>query len=107
MSFVIGIFRMLPLKAWIGIGVVALILALYGGYRYQAARADRAAAEARQATVTADALDTVATETAVINTDTQEKKRAVDEIQGSDTRLPDGYGRSLECVRNNRNCDSR
>lgn len=103
----IAILSRVPIKVWIILGVVALVVALYGGYRYQSARADRASAEARAATATADALDTVATKTDEIQTNTQEKQRAVDEIQGSDTRLPDGYGRSLECVRNNRNCDPR
>jgi hypothetical protein len=95
------ILRIFPLKVWIGIGVVALILALYGAYRFQEARANRAVAEARTATATADALDKVATETTDIRQDQQEKSRAVEEIKGSDTRLPDGYGRELERLRNN------
>jgi len=100
------ILRLFPLKVWIGIGVVALILALYGAYRFQEARANRAVAEARQATVTVDALDKVATETEAVRQDQQEKQREVDEIPGSSDRLPDGYGDALERVRRG-NSDSR
>lgn len=102
-----AILRIFPIKVWIGIGVVALILALYGAYRFQEARANRAVSEARQATVTSDALGTVATETAAENVETKEKQRAVDEIQGSDTLLPDGYGRELERLRDNGNRNPR
>lgn len=94
-----AILRIFPLKVWIGIGVVALILALYGAYRFQEARANRAVAEARTATVTANALDKVATETTDIRHDQQEKQREVDEIPGSSDRLPDGYGADLQRLR--------
>lgn len=103
----ISFFRIFPLKVWAGIGVLVLIAALYAGYRYQEARADRAAAEARTANVTADALDKAAVKTDAIRTETQEKQREVDEIEGSDTRLPDGYGRDLQRVRDGRSGDSR
>lgn len=91
--------RLLPLKAWLAIGAVALVLLALGAYRYQARRADRA--EARLAPVEASsvALDKVATETPIIRQDQKEKEREVDQIQGSDQRLPDGYGRELQSIR--------
>lgn len=101
-----AVIRFFPAKVWAAIGVVALVVALFGAYKFQEARANRAVAEARTATVTADALDKVATETTDIRQDQQEKSRAVEEIEGSDTRLPDGYGRELERVRRG-NSDSR
>lgn len=95
----------IPLKVWVGLGVVVLIASLYGAWKWEKARADRAVTEARQATVTSDALDKVATKTDQIRAETKEKQDAVNEIPGSDTRLPDGYGRQLECVRRG-GCDS-
>lgn len=95
----IALIRFFPPKVWLGIGVVAVILALWGAYSFQKARADRAVTEARQATVTSDALDKVATKTDQIRAETQEKEAQVDQIEGSEARLPDGYGRHLECVR--------
>ena len=53
------------------------------------------------ANATGKALDTVTRETEIIQTDTTEKQREVDEIQGSDVLLPDGYGDSLQRVRRN------
>jgi len=94
-----ALLRLFPLKVWLGIGVVAVILALWGAYEFQKARADRAVTEARQATVTSDALDKVATKTDQIRSDTQEKEAQVDQIEGSDTRLPDGWAESLQRVR--------
>jgi hypothetical protein len=94
-----AILRIFPLKVWVGIGVVALILALYGAYRFQEARANRAVAEARQATATADALDKVATETPAIRDDQKDRENEVSTIPGAETRLPDNFGRDLERVR--------
>jgi len=48
---------------------------------------------------TGKALDRVATETPVIRQEQAEKQREVDQIQGADTPLPDGFGKSLERVR--------
>lgn len=95
----IAIFRMFPLKVWIGLGVIALILGLYGAYRFQEARANRAESEARTATVTVDALDGVATKSDAIRTDAMEKQREVETIPGSEARLPDGYGADLQRLR--------
>lgn len=62
-------------------------------------RARRAQAESTVATATGKALDTVAAETPVIRQEQEEKQRAVDEIQGADQRLPDGFGADLERLR--------
>lgn len=107
MSGLIALLSRIPLKYWIGLGVGLLIIALWGAYEFQKARADRAVTEARQATVTSDALDKVATKTDQIRVETKEKEAQVDQIEGSDTRLPDGFGLQLECVRRGqRDCDS-
>lgn len=48
---------------------------------------------------TGKALESVARQEPVIRQDQKEKQDAAREIPGSDTRLPDGYGRDLERVR--------
>ena len=53
----------------------------------------------RTEAATGKALDTVTRETPIIRQDQEEKQRAADEIEGSDQRLPDGYGDSLQRVR--------
>jgi len=53
----------------------------------------------RTQVATGKALDRVASETPIIRQEQAEKQREVDQIEGSDTRLPDGYGKSLERVR--------
>ncbi len=88
-------------RGWIAIGLIALILLGVGAYAYQKARADRAEAQLAPAKASTKALDKVATETPQIRQDQQEKQREVDQIQGSDQRLPDGYGASLERLRRN------
>ena len=45
------------------------------------------------------ALDNVAAQTPVIRQEQEEKQADVDKIEGSDTRLPDGYGDSLQRLR--------
>lgn len=52
------------------------------------------------AVATGKALDKVAQETPAIRQDQQERQREVDQIEGSDQRLPDGYGAELERLRN-------
>lgn len=91
--------RTLPLRVWIGIGIIALIVGLFGAYKFQEARANRAVTEARTAAVTADALDRVNTQTDGIRAEQQEKQNEVDSIPGSSDRLPDGYGADLQRVR--------
>lgn len=85
------------LRRAIAIGIAIFVLAIVIvtlSVRSEQRRVDRNVAVA-----TGKALDKVATETPKIREDQQEKQREVDEIQGSDQRLPDGYGADLERVR--------
>jgi len=84
----------------IGALIVALIfLGLTLSYCHERGQARKARAEASVAQATGKALDRVAAETPIIRQEQAEKQREVDSIEGSDTRLPDGYGKSLERVR--------
>lgn len=85
-------------RRWITLGaiVVALILA---GVTLSWCMGRGGRDDARVAEATGKALDNVAKETPVIRQEQEEKQREVDQIEGSDTRLPDGYGESLERVR--------
>lgn len=95
----IALLAKVPAKFWIAGGVVLAALALWGAYNWQKARADRAEARLAPAIASVEALDRVATETAQIRSESAEKEKAVDQIEGSDTRLPDNFGRDLERVR--------
>jgi Flp pilus assembly protein TadB len=100
--------RILPARVWFVLGVVAVVLLAFAAYKYQQHRADRAEAALAPAKVAVEALDTVATQTPIIRTEQKDKEREVEQIEGSDTRLPDGYGSALERVRRGeRNRDSR
>lgn len=103
----IALFRLFPPRVWIGIGIIALIVGLFGAYKFQEARANRAVTEARTATVTADALDNVATQTGTIRAEQQDKQNEVDSIPGSTDRLPDGYGADLQRVRDGKRKNTR
>lgn len=94
--------RAIPLRAWLAVGVLAAVLTLYGAYKYQQHRADRAEADLAPAIAIGEALDTVAVQTPIIRQDQKERQDAVDQIQGSDDRLPDGYGSDLQRVRDGR-----
>lgn len=70
----------------------------------------RQASQKRDAVVartTGKALDKVATEVPVIRQDQQERENEVDKIEGSDTKLPDGFAAELERLRRDRDRDSR
>lgn len=82
----------------IQIGAVIVVLIFMGvTLAWCAGRGGRD--DARVAAATGKALDKVAEQTPVIRQEQEEKQREVDQIEGSDTRLPDGYGKSLERVR--------
>ena len=84
----------------IGAIVVALIfLGLTLSYCHERGQARKARADASVSQATGKALDRVAAETPVIRQEQEEKQRAVDEIQGADERLPDGFASELERVR--------
>ena len=78
--------------------MLALIL-LALSYCSERDRLKTAKAQNTVANATGKALDKVAKEAPAIRAEQEEKQRAVDEIQGSDTRLPDGFGADLERVR--------
>ncbi len=85
------------IRRWVvgGAAVVALIfIVLTLSWCSERHRVDRNVSVA-----TGKALDQVAAETPIIRQDQQEKQREVDEIQGADDRLPDGFGADLERVR--------
>lgn len=84
------------------IGAVVVTLIFVGltlAYCVERGNAHRAKSEASIARATGKALDRVAAETPVIRQEQAEKQRAVDEIEGADERLPDGFGADLERVR--------
>lgn len=89
----------IPLKVWAVVFIALFALGLFGAYKYQVARAERA--EARAAT--ADALDRVAIQTPIIRQEQKDKEREVSNIPGADDRLPDGFGRGLQRVRDGKN----
>lgn len=68
----------------------------------QGSKTQRAKLQTENAT--GRALDKVTTKTETINTDTKAKQDEADKIEGADTRLPDGYGARLECVRRGSEC---
>ncbi len=90
------------IRRWVSLGCVVVVLIFAGlalSYCHERGQARKARAEASVAQATGKALDRVAAETPVIRQEQAEKQREVDSIEGSDTRLPDGYGKSLERVR--------
>lgn len=91
-------------KSWLWltafIGLLVLVVFVLG-------RCDRdRGREQDVAVATGKALDKVAKETPAIRQDQEERQREVDQIEGSDQRLPDGYGAELERLRD-RERDSR
>lgn len=86
------------IRRWVTLCAIVVILIFVGvTLAWCAGRGGRD--DARVAAVTGKALDKVAEQTPVIRQEQEEKQREVEAIEGSDTRLPDGYGKSLERVR--------
>lgn len=86
------------IRRWVTLGAIVVILIFVGvTLAWCAGRGGRD--DARVAATTGKALDKVAEQTPVIRQEQEEKQREVEAIEGSDTRLPDGYGKSLERVR--------
>lgn len=96
-------FKAYSIAQKVAAGAVALlvIMVLVFGLSWCSERreAKRARSEASVAVATGKALDKVAAETSVTRQEQEEKQREVDTIEGSDQRLPDGYGAELERVR--------
>lgn len=91
-------------RRWIAVGILIAVLCLVMAVVTTCRGRDAAIDRARTSEATASALDRVTTKTAEIRTEQEDKQNVVDEIQGSDDRLPDGYGRRLECVRRGVKC---
>ena len=94
--------RLLDPTRWAMLGAVVLLLFVAVFVIGRCTRGDdfrKAKTEASIAVATGKALDKVAAETPAIRQDQEEKQRAVDELQGADQRLPDGFGADLERVR--------
>ena len=85
------------IRKWVGLGVLIVVLCL--AFAVLTMCNNRNRDDNRTQVATGKALDRVASETPVIRQEQAEKQREVDQIEGSDTRLPDGYGKSLERVR--------
>ena len=87
------------IRRYVAIAVAIAILCLCFALLTMCQGRDVDRGRIRTENATGRALDTVARETPIIRQDQEEKQRAVDEIEGSDQRLPDGYGDSLQRVR--------
>ena len=85
------------IRKWVGLGVLIVVLCI--AFAVLTMCNNRNRDDNRTQVATGKALDRVASETPVIRQEQAEKQREVDQIEGSDTRLPDGYGKSLERVR--------
>lgn len=84
-------------KSWLWLAAVVALMVLAV---FVLGRCDRdRSREQDRAIATGKALDKVAKETPAIRQDQQERQREVDQIEGSDQRLPDGYGAELERLR--------
>lgn len=88
-----------PLRKWLWIGCTIAALCLVFAVLTMCHQRDTSRDRERTQVATGKALDTVAAKTGTIRNDQQEKQADVDKIQGSDQRLPDGFGRDLERVR--------
>lgn len=100
--------RLLPVKTWLIIALVALIVVGLVMIRGAWNAAQTARQGQNQAEAVGTQLDKVAAQTPAIRQEQAAKEREVNEIEGSDTRLPDGYGAELERVRRgNANRDTR
>ena len=82
----------------IQVGAVIVVL-LFAGAVLTMCLKPSARNEAKVATSVGKQLDRVAAKTPVIRQEQEEKQRAVDEIEGADQRLPDGFATGLERVR--------
>jgi hypothetical protein len=81
------------------VGIIALVVVLCLAMAVLTMCGNRNRDDNRTQVATGKALDRVATETPVIRQEQAEKQNEAEKIKGADTRLPDGFGRSLERVR--------
>lgn len=85
------------IRMWLTLGAIGVLLMLVVVILSMCSN-DRQT-DRNVAVATGKALDKVATETPVIRQEQEDKQREVDELQGADQRLPDGFGADLERVR--------
>jgi len=92
------------IRRWVILGciIVALCLLFAVLTMCQGRNTDKGRVQTEAAT--GKALDNVAAQTETIRTDEKEKADAVDQIPGANDRLPDDFGRNLECVRRGGEC---
>lgn len=83
------------------IGAIVVVLC-FGLAAFTMCNKPSARNEAKVAGSVGKQLDRVAAETPIIRQEQEEKQRAVDEIEGADQRLPDGFSAELERVRRGR-----
>lgn len=91
-------------RAYVTIGAIIVISCLLFAVLTMCQGSKTQHARLQTENATGKALDTVTTKTEVIRNEQHEKQADVDTIQGSDQRLPDGYGSRLECVRRGSEC---
>lgn len=86
-------------RAYVTIGAIIVIACLLFAVLTMCQGSKTQHARLQTENATGKALDLVTTKTETINTDTKAKQDEADKIEGSDTKLPDGYGSALQRVR--------
>lgn len=86
--------RLALIAAAIAVVVIALL-----GWKAACTSERRAKGQRDVAVATGEALDRVAEETPAIRQEQEETEREVEQIDGADQRLPDGFGAELERLR--------
>lgn len=89
--------RIVGIMALVAVLALIMVFVTMCSTRQQLSRQD-----AQTARATGKALDRVADQTPIIRQEQKAKENEVAAIEGSDTRLPDGYGAALERVRRER-----
>ena len=87
------------IRRYVALGVTIAVLCLCFALLTMCQGRDVDRGRIRTEAATGKALDTVTRETETIRTDEKEKADAVSQIPGASDRLPDNFGRDLECVR--------
>jgi hypothetical protein len=85
------------IRKWVALGVVIVVLCL--AFAVLTMCSNRNRDDNRTQVATGKALDRVATQEPKIRDDQEEKQRAVDEIEGADQPLPDGFAGDLQRLR--------
>lgn len=88
-------------KSWLYLAAVVTVIVLLVVVVSRCSQSQQQSVRTEKAT--SKALDTVATQTPAIRQEQEDKQREVEKIEGSDERLPDGYGADLQRLRDKRN----